>query len=63
MGEICSFKFSIMFYKTNKPPCEEKDCMAYADSEGPDQTVHMQSDQGLHCLLTEALDKVENVAK
>ena len=27
-----------------------------ADSKGPDQTVKMQSDQGLHCPLTESLD-------
>ena len=30
---------------------------AYADSDGPDQAV--QSDQGLHCLLTESLDTIE----
>ena len=23
--------------------------MSYANSEGPDQTAHAQSDQGLHC--------------
>ena len=26
---------------------------ANADSEGPDQTAHAQSDQGLHCPLSE----------
>ena len=30
---------------------------AYADSEWPDQTA--QSDQGLHCPLTELLDTTE----
>ena len=31
----------------------------YADSEGPDQTVH----QGLHCPLTESFDATESRAK
>ena len=31
----------------------------YADSEGPDQTAHAQSDQGLRCPLKESLTTVE----
>ena len=34
-----------------------KTCLrAYADNEGPDQTAHPQSDQGLHCPLTASSD-------
>ena len=33
--------------------------MPQLDSEGPDQLVHSQSNEGLHCLLTESLDTVE----
>ena len=32
---------------------------AYADSEGPDQPVHRQSDQGLPCPLTDSMDTTE----
>ena len=32
---------------------------AYADSEGPDQPVHAQSDQDLLCLRTVSLGTVE----
>ena len=32
---------------------------AYADSGGPDQPKHWQSDQGLHCPLTESLATTE----
>ena len=32
---------------------------ACADSKSPDQTADVQSDQGLHCLLTESLDTTE----
>ena len=39
-------------------PCE-KVFLGHADSEGPDQTVQMQSDQSRHCPLTESLDTTE----
>ena len=31
----------------------------YVDNEGPDQTAHAQSDQGLHCPLTESMATVK----
>ena len=33
----------------------------YADSDGPDQTAHAQSDQGHHCPIKELLDAVKYI--
>ena len=33
--------------------------MPRADSEGPDQTAHAQSDQGLRCLPKEPLESID----
>ena len=41
-----------LFIATYIEPCHSKTCLwAYADSEGPDQTAHAQSDPGLRCPL------------
>ena len=41
-----------------------KTCLhAYIDSKGPDQPAHLQSDQGLGCLLTESLDTIEYISR
>ena len=37
--------------------------IAYTDNEGPDQTAHAQSDQGLHCPLLESADRVKCIDK
>ena len=44
---------NFLFEKRNKWALCEMCLPTYADSEGPDQPAHQQSDQGLHCLLTE----------
>ena len=46
----------------NHRPQHAKMCIwAYVVSGGPDQPVHPQSDQGLHCPLTESLDTIEYI--
>ena len=41
-------------------PCHAKTCLwSYADGEDPDQSPSTQSDQDLHCPLTESLDTTE----
>ena len=43
---------------TNRP--QHKLCVwAYGDIKGPDQSASVQSNQGLHCLLTESLVTTE----
>ena len=40
----------------------KKKCFrAHADNEGPDQPLHLCTDQGLHCPLTESLDTTEGI--
>ena len=35
--------------------------LPYVDREVPDQTAHLQSDQGLLCLLAEILDSIHYI--
>ena len=48
------WKKCLMAYADSEGP--DQTGMAYADSEGPDQTAHAQSDQNIRCPLTEYND-------
>ena len=48
--------FTLTHLGINESLREKRGIIAYADNEGPDQTVHAQSDQGLHGPLAEHWD-------
>ena len=35
--------------------------MSYAGNEGPDEPVHLQSEQGIQYTVTESVDIIENI--
>ena len=52
------------YTKLQSEQCNEKiPFLAYADHKGPDQPVHLQSDQGLCCLQTESMDTRECIRR
>ena len=62
---VCHIMFYMLFHYFflfwfSDGLCHWKMCLwAYEDSESTDQPAHSQSDQCLHCRLTETLDTIE----